>query len=108
MSTRDPFLDQFRVVFDRFMAWLILSAASTLVWWTVVWERGFLLSFDDAWRLFLHFVTGNADRPATIVGLLTVAVALLISTMVAATLFAKWNRQGLLRAEHIRGSRLGG
>ena len=106
MSTRDPFLSSVFIVIDRFAVWLVLAAVSFLVLWSAVWQRGLGRSWAEALAALHAVLGGRAEPLTTTLCTLTLAVAVLASSLLCLWLFARWRRQGELRTEHVRGARL--
>lgn len=106
MKTRDPFLTMFAVWFDRLVVWLTLVAVSFAVLWSAICGRALGLPWSEATRQLTDVAAGRAVPIITVLAALTLAVAALGTSVVAAWLFARWRRQGRLQAAHLRGSRL--
>jgi hypothetical protein len=108
MSTRDPFFGSLLIVLDRACMWLTLTGVYFMVLWAAVWERGLGLSWALAVKQLKAVFTGGAERLTMTLFALTLAVAVLGTSVLCAWLFARWRRKGKLRSGHVRGPKLEG
>lgn len=108
MSTRDPFLGSLLIVLDRTCMWLTLTSVNFMVLWAAVWQRGLGLSWGLAVQQLQAVFTGGAERLTVTLFALTLAVAVLGTSVLCAWLFARWRRKGELRGGHVRGPKLEG
>jgi hypothetical protein len=104
---RDPFLNRIFIILDRLSAWLWLVAVFSALLWSLVWQTGLGFSGQEAFRQFIRFVTGHADRPGLVISLLVLSDAVFLVTLLSVWSFNRWNRTGKLHKEHLRGTRLG-
>ena len=108
MSTHDPFLRQWKNLFDRGVAWLMLSLVFAAVIWSIAWERGLQLPTRNGWMTLYSFLTGQyTDRTSLTLLALCATTGVLLATVVSGWLFRRWQRQGEHRVHHLRGSQLG-
>lgn len=104
--TRDPLLIAAGVWLDRCIVWLTLVLVTFTLLWTAIWERGLSCSWSEAVQQLLAVWQGQAAPIVTMLCALTAATSALAASLLAATLYTYWRRQGDLHGAHVRGSQL--
>jgi hypothetical protein len=104
VSSPDPFVRSIVIILDRVAVLLSLSAVGCALVWDATCQHAFgsnALAFELALRVLAH----RGDPILETLFALTLALAVISTSVLSFGLFALWRRRARLAEQHVRGPR---